>query len=62
MNEIRKPSFWPRLSFYARAAYLCSSRQARDFSEACAMMAKQPRRKKLPPAPVVMRLPYKDQE
>lgn len=60
MKEIRKPYFWSRMSFRQRAAYLCSSNQCRTFEEACALMARQPRRKRLPPAPVVMRYPYAD--
>lgn len=58
MKTIRKPYFWSRLSWSARAAYLCSSNQARDYSEACSILASQPRRKKVAAAPVVMRYPY----
>jgi hypothetical protein len=42
--DIRKPPFWNRMSFTAKAGYLCASKQARDYSEACSMLAKQPRR------------------
>jgi hypothetical protein len=42
--NIRKPSFWSRLPFTEKAAYLCSSKQARDYSQACSMLARQPRR------------------
>jgi hypothetical protein len=50
------------MSYTAKAAYLCSSAQARDYSHACSILASQPRRKKLPSQPVVMRLPYKDSD
>lgn len=37
------PSSWNRMLWREKAAYLCSSRQARDFSAACAMLAKRRR-------------------
>ena len=50
MNTLRLPSFWSRLDWTAKAAYLRSSRQARDYSEACSLLAKMRRPKvKLPP-------------
>jgi hypothetical protein len=57
---MKKPSFWKGMSFTAKAGYLTATRQARNYSEACAMLAAQPRRKKTTPAPVVARLPYVD--
>lgn len=49
MTAIRKPTFWHRMSWAQKAAYLCSSRQARDYSEACSILARQPRRKRATP-------------
>ena len=40
------PYFWSRLSFPAKAAYLCSSKQARDYSHACTILASLPRRRR----------------
>lgn len=42
------PHFWHRLSFTAKAAYLCSAHLARDYSEACSMLAKMRSRKRTP--------------
>lgn len=42
--NLRLPPQWRTLSWHARAAYLCATRQARDFSEACSMLAKLPRK------------------
>ena len=41
---MRLPPQWRTLSFHQKAAYLCSTRQARDYSEACSMLARLPRR------------------
>lgn len=62
MKTIRKPYFWAGMSFAQKAAYLCSSAQARDYSEACSILARQPRPRKAVPTkePVVMRYPYAD--
>lgn len=59
MKTIRKPPHWPGMTQYARRCYLVDTHQARDYSEACSMLASQPRRRKPAPAqPVVMRYPY----
>ena len=58
MKDIRKPPFWHRIGWSEKAAYLCSSRQAKDYSEACAMLKKRKPVKRPEPAPVVMRYPY----
>lgn len=57
MKDIRKPPFWHRIGWSEKAAYLLSSKQARDYSEACSMLAKR-KPVKQPTAPVVMRYPY----
>lgn len=64
--SLRLPSNWHTLGFTQKAAYLCSTRQARDYSEACSILAKLPRRKKKPAAVYTpdtrgIRLPYADQ-
>ena len=41
---MRLPPQWRTLSFAQKAAYLCTTRQARDYSEACSMLAKLPRK------------------
>lgn len=58
MKDIRKPPFWHRIGWSEKAAYLLSSKQARDYSEACSMLAKRKPRKPAPAQPVVMRYPY----
>lgn len=60
MTTIKKPYFWSRMNWAARAAYLCSSHQARDYSEACSILASLPRRKRSAPTPREVRLPYRD--
>ena len=42
----RLPSFWSGMGFTARAAWLCESKIAKDFSEACSMLARLPRKPK----------------
>ncbi len=43
--SLRLPFFWKRMGFTAKAAYLCSSHQAKDYSEACAKLrALKPRK------------------
>jgi len=59
------PPSWSRMGWHEKAAYLCSSHQARDYSDACSMLAKLPRRKKKPagvytPETRKIRLPYAD--
>jgi hypothetical protein len=44
MSSLRLPANWRTLSFPQKAAYLCTTRQARDYSEACSMLARLPRR------------------
>ncbi len=46
MSALRLPSQWRTLSFPQKAAYLCTTKQARDYSEACSMLARLPRRPK----------------
>lgn len=43
---LRLPSQWRTLSFLQKAAYLCSTRQVRDYREACSMLARLPRKPK----------------
>lgn len=43
---VKVPSNWSRMGFTVKAAYLCSTRQARDYSEACSMLAKRGGRRK----------------
>jgi hypothetical protein len=57
--NLRLPSNWRTLGFTQKAAYLCSTRQARDYSEACSILGKcggrKPRMKRKE-----IRLPYAD--
>lgn len=39
------PPSWSRMSHRNKAAYLCNTHQARDFADACAQLARLPRRK-----------------
>lgn len=59
------PPSWSRMGWSERAGYLCASHQARDYSHACSILAKLPRRKKKPaaiytPSMRAVRLPYSD--
>jgi hypothetical protein len=54
----RLPYFWRRMSWTQKAAWLCSAHIARSYEEACAMLAKLPRKRK--GRPVEPRLPYAD--
>lgn len=48
---LRRSSNWRTLSFPQKAGYLCSTRQARDYSDACSILAKLPRSpRRRPPA------------
>lgn len=50
---MRLPSFWSGMSSVNKAAYLCQTHQAKDFNDACSMLAKMRRRKSRPkPDPV----------
>jgi hypothetical protein len=64
MNGLRLPHFWSGMGFTARAGYLCATYQARDFAEACSLLAKMRRPKRNPPVPKTppqnIRLPYAD--
>lgn len=55
------PPSWNSMGFVEKAGYLCSTHQAKDYSAACAMLA---RRRKIPkPAPgptKPARMPYRD--
>lgn len=39
IDRSRLPHFWRGMSFTAKAAWLCTARLARDYSEACAILA-----------------------
>lgn len=55
-----EPSWWAGATFCAKAAWLTSTGRAKNFSEACSMLAKR-RRKATPPViPKNTRLPYAD--
>lgn len=56
------PHFWRGMSFTAKAAWLLSAHHARSYEEACSMLAKMRRPKRVIQKPVVARLPYKDSE
>jgi len=58
MNSLRLPYFWSRLSFVQKAAYLCSSKQAKDYSDACSILASFRRKKRQQQQPIKPRLPY----
>jgi len=38
------PPSWFRMSFTAKAAYLCATKHARDYSHACSMLAQRKKR------------------
>lgn len=40
------PHFWRGMSWSAKAAWLCSSRNARDYRHACQILASLPRKPK----------------
>jgi hypothetical protein len=44
MTALRLPSHWDRMAFTAKAQYLVDSRQAADYSAACAMLAHRRRK------------------
>lgn len=46
INRSRLPSFWSGMSFCAKAAWLVTARMARDYNEACSMLARLPRKPK----------------
>ena len=46
---ITYPSWWSGASFTAKAAWLRSSGHARNYPEACAMLARRPRTRKVRP-------------
>lgn len=57
------PYFWKGMSFTARAGWLLAAGRARDYSEACSMLAKMKRPKRViqkPSPPQNIRLPYAD--
>lgn len=61
MNNLNLPFFWKRLPWCEKAAYLTRTHQARDYSDACSILAKmRPRKRPVVRTPVVARLPYKD--
>ena len=39
INRAKLPSFWSGMSYVAKAAFLCAQGQARDFNEACSLLA-----------------------
>jgi hypothetical protein len=39
MSNLRLPYFWRGMSYTAKAAHLCETRQARDYSHACSILA-----------------------
>lgn len=47
------PPTWNKMGFTDKAAYLCSSKQARNYPEACAMLSHR-RRKSVRPGITVM--------
>lgn len=46
INSSRLPHFWRGMGFTARAAWLVTAGLASDYSEACSMMARLPRKPK----------------
>lgn len=46
----RLPNFWSGMSFTAKAAWLCTSRIAENFNEACSMLAHARRRPRAKPS------------
>lgn len=55
---LRLPNFWSGMSFTAKAAYLCSTNQAKDYSHACQILRSFRRRPRAKPtqAEVVKRM------
>lgn len=58
MSELRLPSFWKGMGWTAKAGWLLSSRQAKDYPDACRILnsLKNPKR---PLAPKPIREPEK---
>lgn len=57
----RLPYFWRRMSWTQKAAWLCSAHIARDYPEACLMLAKLPRKRKAAkPDPAAIRWDLRD--
>lgn len=48
INRAKLPSHWRNMGFTVRAAYLCSTGQARNYSEACSMLARSRKRSARP--------------
>lgn len=44
--SLRLPTFFRGMGYTAKAGYLASSGQARDYSHACSLLAKLPRKPK----------------
>ena len=59
-RELRLPPSWPGMGIDAKASYLCSTHQAKNYAAACAMLNRMRRAKPVKQPPVVARLPYAD--
>lgn len=60
MSALRLPYFWRGMGFTAKAAYLCSSNQAKSYSDACSILRSMRRPKTRRVEPVKATLPYAD--
>ncbi len=63
--SLHLPPSWDQMSFCNKAGYLAASSQAKNFTDACSMLAKMRRPHNKPKASTVARvarLPYKDSE
>lgn len=61
MTTLRLPFFWRRMSWTNRAGYLLATHQAKDFSDACSILAKmRPKKRAAPVQQIQARLPYAD--
>ena len=45
MKALNLPPSWNRMGFTARAGYLCSTHQARDYSDACSKLGQMVKEK-----------------
>lgn len=45
-GSVKTPYFWKGMSFTAKAGYLCATKQARDYSHACSLLAARKRKPK----------------
>ncbi len=47
-TPLRLPSFWKGMSFTAKAAHLCTTKQAKDYSDACRILGSMKKKRVTP--------------